>query len=102
MLHTLLVVEKRFAAGKKKFTEKTPRIFFQEIMPREIAKRVKKRIIVLLTSFFFFAVVLIAILLHCSPYQFCLGLNLGGGVRSFLASRDRPWTTLEWMAQDTQ
>ena len=30
------------------------------------------------------------------------GLNLIGGVLSFLASRDLFLTTLEWMAQDTQ
>lgn len=31
-----------------------------------------------------------------------LGLNLGGGVRSFLASQERFLTTLLWMAQLTQ
>lgn len=30
------------------------------------------------------------------------GLNLGGGVRSFLASQERFLTTLLWMAQLTQ
>lgn len=31
-----------------------------------------------------------------------LGLNLGGGVRSFLCSLDRFLTIFEWMAQLTQ